>query len=108
MYKLTTAQTNQKFNKHEFVVKEDMFRLKERVNQAFNHLMVLHETTIDRDAVICESLLDTQFGKLKRLIVKRSTHDSLKEFLDELNEPFEPPEIQLSLKNDTAFPNKQS
>ena len=85
-----------------------MFRMKERVNQAFNHLMVLHETAIDRDAVICESLLDTQLGKLKRLIVKRTTHDSLKEFLDELNEPFEPPEIQLSLKTDTAFTQHRS
>ena len=73
--KITTAQTNFKFNKNEFALKEDILRLKENVNRSFNQLLVLHESAIDRDAVICESLLDTQLGKLKRLIVKRSTHD---------------------------------
>ena len=48
-----------KFNKGDFVLKEEIFRLKERVNNAFNHLMKLHESSIDRDAVICESLLET-------------------------------------------------
>ena len=60
------------------MLKEDLYRLKERINSAFENLMILHESAIDRDAVICESLLDTQLGKLKRLIVKRHTHDSLK------------------------------
>ena len=101
--KLTTAQSNIKFNKNEFVVKDDIYRLKERVNDAFLHLLKLHESTIDRDAVICESLLDTQLGKLKRLIVKKHTHDSLKEFLEELNEPFEPPDIKLSLQHETVW-----
>ena len=41
--KITTAQTNFKFNKNEFILKEDIYRLKERVNKAFNHLLVLHE-----------------------------------------------------------------
>ena len=75
IHKITTAQTNFKFNKNNFALKEDILRLKENVNRSFNQLLVLHESAIDRDAVICESLLDTQLGKLKRLIVKRSTHD---------------------------------
>lgn len=103
IHKLATAQTNIKFAKSDFVVKEDVVHLKERINHAFSRLLQLHEQSMDRDAVICESLLDTQLGKLKRLIVKRHTHDALKEFLDELNEPFSPPDIHLSLKAESAW-----
>ena len=80
-----------------------MMRLKERINQAFATIIKLHESTIDRDAVIVESLVATQLGKLNRLIVKKQIHDNLKVFNDELNEPFEPPEILLTLKPEAAW-----
>jgi len=77
--------------------------MKERVNSAFQTLIRLHESTIDRDAIICESLLETQLGKLRRLIVKRHTHDQLKMFYESLSEPFDKPEILLSLKPEAAW-----
>ena len=39
--------------------KDEITRLKERINLALEHLIKLHESTIDRDAVIVESLLET-------------------------------------------------
>ena len=38
----------------------------------------LNEMSIERDAVIVDSLLETQLGKLRRLIVKKATHENLK------------------------------
>ena len=102
-HKITTVQTNLKFNKGEFVGKEEVHRLKERINSGFEQLIRLHEQTIDRDAVITESLLETQLGKLRRLIVKRHTHESLKMFMEQLNEPFDKPEILISLKPEAAW-----
>lgn len=102
-HKISTIQTNFKFNKAELVSKDEIARLKERINSAFETLIRLHESTMDRDAIICESLLETQLGKLRRLIVKRHTHDSLKMFADALNEPFEKPEILLSMKPEAAW-----
>ena len=96
-------QTSLKFNKGEFVNKDDLYRLKERCNHAFEQLLKLHEATIERDSYICDSLLETQLGKLRRLIVKKHTHDNLKLFQEELNDPFEPPEILLSLKPEAAW-----
>ena len=83
--------------------KNELYRLKERINSAFMHIVKLHEQTMDRDAAIVGSLLETQLGKLKRLIVKKATHENLKTFQDELNEPFEPPEILLSLKPESVW-----
>ena len=102
-HKISTFQTNFKFNKQELVMKDEMMRLKERVNAAFEALLRLHESAVDRDSILCESLLETQLGKLRRLIVKRHTHDSLKMFYESLNEPFEKPEILLSLKPEAAW-----
>ena len=66
-------------------------------------ILKLNEMSIERDAVIVDSLLETQLGKLRRLIVKKSTHDNLKQFAEDLSEPFEPPEIMLSLKASSAW-----
>ena len=84
-------------------MKDEVKRVKERVNAGFEVLLRLHEETINRDSVIVESLLDTQLGKLRRLIVKKDTHEDLKMFADELNENFEWPDIQLSLKPPAAW-----
>ena len=73
------------------------------MNTAFDIFLRLHEETINRDSVIVESLLDTQLGKLRRLIVKKATHEDLKMFADELNEPFEAPDIMLSMKPPAAW-----
>jgi hypothetical protein len=45
------------------VLGEDIVRLKERINAAFDVLMRLHEETINRDSVLAELLLETQMGK---------------------------------------------
>ena len=63
----------------------------------------LHEETINRDSVIVESLLDTQLGKLRRLIVKKNTHEDLKMFAEELNEPFDAPDVMISMKPPAAW-----
>ena len=101
--KLSAHATKDKFAKAEYVQKDELRRLKERVNIAFEVFLKLHEETINRDSVIVESLLDTQLGKLRRLIVKKNTHEDLKMFADELNEPFDCPDIMLSLKPPAAW-----
>ena len=83
--------------------KDELRRVKERANAAFEVFLKLHEETINRDSVIVESLLDTQLGKLRRLIVKKNTHEDLKLFADELNEPFEAPDILIPLKPPAAW-----
>jgi len=97
------VQTSLKFNKQEIVGKDELHRLKDRINSAFEHLIRLHEQTIVRDSIIVDSLLETQLGKLRRLIVKRHTHDALQDFQSKLTEPFERPEIFLSLKPEAAW-----
>ena len=67
-----------KFNKADFVGKDELKHVKERINEAFSTLIQMHNQTIERDVAIVESLLETQQGKLRRLIVKRATHEELK------------------------------
>ena len=81
--KLSSIATKDKFVKAEYVQKDELRRVKERVNTAFEVFLKLHEETINRDSVIVESLLDTQLGKLRRLIVKKNTHEDLKMFADD-------------------------
>ena len=95
--------TKDKFTKGEYVQKEELRRVKERVNAALEVLLKMHEETINRDSVVVESLLDTQLGKLRRLIVKKGTHEDLKMFADELNEPFEWPDILLPMRPPAAW-----
>lgn len=78
--KLNQVSTGVKFQKAEFVHREDLVAVKSQINQAFRTLMALHEDAITRDSVIVESLLETQLGKLRRLIVKRDTHNDLLDF----------------------------
>ena len=85
------------------MTKDELQRTKERVNSAFEIILKLNEMSIERDAVIVDSLLETQLGKLRRLIVKKSTHDNLKQFADDLAEPFVPPDIMLSLKSEAIW-----
>ena len=103
-------QTSFKFNKGELVNKDDLIRLKERINSAFTALLTMHESTIDRDAFIVDNLLSTHLGKMNRLTVKRDIHDALKDFKEEISEPFEAPDIILSLKPEAAWrqPNSMS
>ena len=82
--------------------------MKERINTAFETFLRLHEETINRDSVIVESLLDTQLGKLRRLIVRKNTHEDLKIFADDLNEDFEWPDILLSTKPPAAWRQMES
>ena len=77
-HKITTVQTALKFNKSDFISKDELKHVKERINDAFSTLIQMHNQTIERDVAIVESLLETQQGKLRRLIVKRATHEELK------------------------------
>ena len=49
-----------KFNKGEFASKEEIRHIKERINVALESLLRLHESNIDRDSFIVDSLLSTQ------------------------------------------------
>ena len=57
--KINHFQTNMKFSKSDFVSKDELIRTKERVNQAFQVILKLNEMSIERDAVIVDSLLET-------------------------------------------------
>ena len=57
--KLNQVSTGVKFQKAEFVHREDLVAVKSQINQAFRTLMALHEDAITRDSVIVESLLET-------------------------------------------------
>lgn len=75
---------------------EDIVRLKERINAAFDVLMRLHEETINRDSVLAELLLETQMGKNQRLICRLNTNEKLQVFFETLQEDFTPPDIHLT------------
>lgn len=75
MSRVTASSTSAKCKSLDVVMQEDFVRLKERINNAFEVLMQLHEETINRDSVLAELLLDTQMGKNNRMICKNKTHD---------------------------------
>lgn len=80
------------------MTKDTWKRAKERINHAFEVLNKLHEEAWNRDSVIAESLLDTQLGKMRKLICRKDTHNALLEFTEIFNESFEAPELELAMK----------
>jgi hypothetical protein len=97
LHKINSTSTTSKFTKQEFVRTEELTRTKERINAGFSMICKLFEETINRDSVIAENLLETQNGKMRKLICRRQTNDALRDFVDNLQEPFYPPDILLSL-----------
>ena len=69
-----------KYGSNNYLSKDVWRRAKERINHAFDVFNKLHEESWKRDHVIVESLLDTQMGKMHKLLVKKDTHNALIRF----------------------------